>query len=255
MENEKKTDLEAVIKTIRAQLCKHDVELDHFGMLLGYGSKNGSRAFMHLSGIDDLVSRLDALEAETRGDYDLPAKLAIKATNDRIDALEAAASKTISITIPKVVESWGDDAPVTVEETVAARLARLNEATRLANEAAEAARWDSSAARQSAETTKAVDDAANDALFMDLVHDAKAKKLAEHEAGIPAFIKILIHDARQPLLDTIATLKTEIATRDRLLDDQAATIGKLEAERDTILAAASRQENAILKVLKNGGAR
>lgn len=135
--------------------------------------------------------RLEALEAETRGDYGLPARTAIKALNDRIDAL-----------IPD------DDAPLPIHPD------RVNPLD-----------------------TKAVDDAANDALFMDLVRDAKAKKLSEHKAGIPDFISELIDGVAGPyegvILEhegTIATLNTEIATRDRLLGDQAATIGKLEGK-------------------------
>lgn len=41
----------------------------------------------------------------------------------------------------------------------------------------------------------------------------------------------MIHGIQTARLEsTITTLQTEIATRDRLLDDQAATIGKLEAK-------------------------
>ncbi|MEG8031868.1 hypothetical protein QP179_09895 [Sphingomonas aurantiaca] len=167
-----------------------------------------------------LHARLDDLEAETRGDYGLPVKAAIKALNDRIDAL-----------IPDNIRNDGwttfgykDGQPirgkigVTVEEAFPD-----DDALPLYPD------------HVNPLDTKAVDNAANDALFMDLVRDSKAKKLSEHEAGIPAFINELIDGVAGPyegvILEhegTIDTLKTEISTRDRLLDDQAATIGKLE---------------------------
>lgn len=218
--------------------------------------------------------RLDALEAETRGDYCLPANVAIKALVDRMDTFEAKAkggrteanerhqnayealSQRLNSIDNKIRALMSDDAP----ETVAAgdRIVSQSNADRIVCESKQNviaqsvrdglkaglgvddlvanvnAKWSETveAARQSAETTKAVDDAANDALFMDMVRDAKAKKLSDLEAGVPAFIEDMIYNARKPLLDKVHTLKTEIATRDRLLDDQAATIGKLEAERD-----------------------
>jgi hypothetical protein len=175
--------------------------------------------------------RIEALEAETRGDYGLPAKAAIKALNARLEAFEAAASKTISIKLPET-PAFDFHRVDGVEITKAEPLLndggpQVYDFTFETKDGPKTVR-----AADPAEMTKAVDDAANDALFMDMVRDAKVKKLAEHEAGVPAFIEDIIYDVRKPLLDMIQTLNTDIMTRDRLLDDQAATIGKLEAERD-----------------------
>jgi hypothetical protein len=200
----------------------------------------------------------------------------IDALQSRLDALEAAASKMISVTIPKVVETWGDTpisnaapAPKVVARQSSETIPSDDEHNGAALRALLGVRFDIidhafgfgddfsvKASPQRMEALKTVRDRLK--TMAEKINDQASaiEKLKVEKNGIYTKTKARklqlaeqVSDLNRRLANThqacdglgeayarcqneIATLNTEVATRDRLLDDQAATIGKLEFERD-----------------------
>ncbi len=91
------------------------------------------------------------------------------------------------------------------------------------------------AVRDSLKTMKATIERQNETIFyhrkIDTEKTDKIATLLEGQETKSLNVSIDVQEL-EAVKSTIATLKTEIATRDRLLDDQCQTIGKLERERD-----------------------
>ena len=147
-----------------------------------------------LTTITDLQARMDAIEAETRGDYGLPAKSAIKALNDRLTALEC---------IPVLHEGF-------VSTTTKPSFKLVTDP---ATDALVRGAVSSSKIAKGAVTAPKADNAISSAKASDGTTDFHAAILAE-----------TVDSVRDPLLRCIKELETENALLNDKIKDQSETI-------------------------------
>ncbi len=255
-------------KTHKASIEDQSYEIAHLRGLLGFErDETAGRGWgvARLKTIDAIQSRLDGLEAID--DMIMGDNLLIDGRTlfDRVEALEAAASKTITLDNGSKIVFEGldstdtvrgsefgtmevlvpcEDAPATVSDTVAD--GETNESKRMEGERAIIAAMKdenraAKAARQSAETIDLASsgikmmtpdevdayhrrDQPNVATINDLI-----VKIKEHAATIGRQRSAIsfLHDQNDELVKMIKDWAS-------MSDDQAATIGKLEAERDLL---------------------